>query len=82
MILKFSTPAVKQLKKLSQREKIKAWKKIQLLKTDPFVGKKLKGEFEGLRSVRAWPYRIIYHYSPKERLLFIETIEHRQQVYK
>lgn len=82
MIVKFSTPAQKQLGRLPKTEAAKVWKKIQLLKTTPLAGKKLKGDFEGLRSIRAWPYRIIYHYSAGDKLLFIETIEHRQGVYK
>lgn len=82
MEVQFSSPAKKQFKKLPLREKAKILKKIQLLKRDPFIGKKLKGEFEGLRSIKTWPYRIIYHYSSSEKLLFIETIEHRQQAYK
>lgn len=82
MQLEFSSIASKQFKKLPPPEKTKVFKKIQLLKQDPFIGKKLKGEFSHLRSLKAWPYRIIYHYSPAEQILFIENIEHRQQVYK
>ncbi len=82
MRLEFSETARKQIKKLPRFEQLKVLKKLQKLKNDPYVGKKLKGEFEGLRSLKAWPYRIIYRYQPQEKLLFINVIQHRQQSYK
>lgn len=78
----YSDTARKQLKKLPKSEQIKVLKKIEILKVDPHSGKKLKGIFAGLRSLKAWPYRIIYQYSDKDQTLFINVIEHRQQVYK
>jgi len=57
-------------------------KKIEKLKNDPYIGKKLKGEFEGLRSLKVWPYRIIYRYLPQDKLFFINVVQHRQKVYK
>ena len=69
-------------KRLPKSERIKIIKKIHLLKENPYIGKKLMGIFEGLRSLKAWPYRIIYRYSLRDKLLFINTIEHRQEVYK
>ena len=82
MQIEYSDTAQKQLRKLPKPERIKVLKKIQLLKEDPYAGKKLMGVFEGLRSLKAWPYRIIYRYSPTDKLLFINAIEHRQQVYR
>jgi len=82
MQVEFSDTARKQLRKLPKSEKIKVLKKIQLLKEDLYAGKKLLGAFEGLRSLKAWPYRIIYRYSPTDKLLFINAIEHRQQAYQ
>jgi mRNA-degrading endonuclease RelE of RelBE toxin-antitoxin system len=81
MQVAYSTEAQKQLKKLPKTEAIKVLRKIEVLKSDPGLGKKLKGRFEGLRSFRAWPYRIFYFYSPSEGL-YIDVIEHRQGAYK
>ncbi len=81
MHLEFSSVASKQFRKLSPPEKLKVFKKIHLLKENPLIGKKLKGEFDQLRSLKAWPYRIIYSYLPKTGL-FINAIEHWQGVYK
>lgn len=82
MRVEYSTIARKQLKKLPRYKQIKALRKIEKLKDDPYTGKKLKGEFEGLRSLKVWPYRIIYRYLVQDKLLFINIIQHRQGVYK
>lgn len=81
MDLFFKSIAIKELKKLPKVEAKKVIKKIQLLKEFPFSGKPLSGDFEGLRSLRAWPYRIIYKVQPKAGIT-IEIIKHRQGSYK
>jgi len=47
---------------------------------NPFLGKKLKGEFEGLRSYRLGPFRIIYRFS--KELVEIVYLDHRKDVYR
>ena len=82
MRIEYSNLARKQLKKFTRDQKIKVLKKIEKLKNDPYAGKKLKGEFGDLRSLRVWPYRIIYRWLPQDKLLFINVIQHRQGAYK
>jgi mRNA interferase RelE/StbE len=82
MKVEYSHTARKQLKKLPKTKQKKVLSSIEKLKNDPYAGKMLKGEFEGLRSLKVWPYRIIYRYLSQERLLFINVIQHRQKVYK
>ena len=82
MKVEYSDTVQKQLKKLPKNKQIKVLKKIEKLKNDPYIGKKLKGEFEGLRSLKVWPYRIIYRYLPQDKLFFINVVQHRQKVYK
>lgn len=82
MKVEYSHTAKKQIKKLPKSKQVKVLGTIEKLKNDPYAGKKLKGEFEGLHSLKVWPYRIIYRYLPQEKLLFINVIEHRQKVYK
>jgi addiction module RelE/StbE family toxin len=79
MKLFYKPQALKQLKKLPKSEARKVLKKLEKLPDDPFVGKPLKGEFEGLMSLRAWPYRIIYEVRKKE---IVYSVSHRQGVYK
>lgn len=82
MKVEYSDTARKQLKKLPKTKQVKVLKKIEKLKNDPYAGKKLKGEFEGLRSLKVWPYRVVYRYLSQDKILFINVIQHRQRVYK
>jgi len=73
--------ASRQYEKLSFSDKSKINRIFERLKTDPFVfSKKLRGEFEGLFAVRAWPYRITFTVDKKK--IYIVSIIHRQSVYK
>ena len=74
-------PAVfKQLRKIPKVELKKIFKKLEILKNDPYAGKPLKGELKGLYSVKPWPYRIIYEINPKKIVIY--SIAHRQGSYK
>lgn len=63
----------------SQQAKIK--KKLTALQQNPHIGKKLGGELEGDRSLRAWPYRIIYSIDKKQNEILVSNILHRQGAY-
>jgi len=74
--------AQKQYKKLPKIEQNKIKKKLIFLKKNPHEGKKLSGKWSTLRSLRAWPYRIIYFKNEKSEVIYIVTIAHRQGVYR
>ncbi|MEX0616473.1 MAG: type II toxin-antitoxin system RelE/ParE family toxin [Candidatus Woykebacteria bacterium] len=74
--------ASKQYDKIPNTEKLKVEKKLLVLSQNPYDGKKLSGNFLGLRSLRAWPYRIIYYLDEKLQKVFVVTIAHRQGVYE
>lgn len=80
MVLKYKPQAVKDIKKLSIPEKRKVIRKLQALAKDERSGKPLKGEFEGLWSIRAWPFRIIYEIRKKDIVVY--TVKHRQSAYR
>ena len=73
--------ALKQYNHLPKSEQVKVKKKILVLEHYPQEGKKLSGEYAKLRSLRAWPYRIIYYIDNSQRIIFVVTIAHRQGVY-
>lgn len=73
--------AQKQYKKLPKPEQIKIRKKLEVLSQDPHAGKKLEGILEGRRSLRAWPYRIIYSINKSKKRVEVSEILHRQRVY-
>lgn len=77
-----TSEANKQYKHLPNQERRKIKKKLTLLTNDPLAGKKLSGELMGLRSLRAWPYRVIYTFDESTLTVTIKSIIHRQGVYK
>jgi len=82
MKLIYSSKTEKDLKKLAKRELKKIFRKINALKKEPFLGKKLKGELKGLYSFKSWPYRIIYKIDKDAKIIYIVAIQHRQSVYR
>ena len=74
--------ANKKLQKISPPDRIKVDKKLANLLLNPLAGKLLRGEYKGLRSLRAWPLRIVYSINIKSRQIIIVAIDYRQNVYK
>ena len=77
-----SKDAKKQYDHLPQSEQKKVKKKLQSLEIYPLAGKKLSGELAIYRSLRAWPYRIIYIINEDKKRVEVSSIEHRQGAYK
>ncbi len=77
-----SKDAHKQYGHLSKPEQIKVRKKLTNLENNPKEGKKLTGELHGIRSLRSWPYRILYEIQEEKKIVIIHKIAHRQGVYK
>jgi len=77
-----SLDARKQLKRLPKSEQHKVAKKLIELRNNPLAGKKLSGDLTNRRSLRAWPYRIIYKISKNTHKVEVSDILHRQGAYK
>lgn len=77
-----SDEATKQYSKLTINDKSKIDKKLLLLESNPLEGKKLSGQLAGTRSLKAWPYRIIYFIDKSRNEIWIASILHRQGAYK
>jgi mRNA-degrading endonuclease RelE of RelBE toxin-antitoxin system len=75
--------AEKQFRKLPKPEQRKIEKKLKLLSVNPHTDKKLTGEYAQERSIRAWPYRIIYGLSThsNQEIVIVFAILHRQGAY-
>ncbi len=82
MEILYKEEAVRKLKNFGPAEKKKAKKKIEALLLNPLSGKPMKGEFSGLRSLKAWPLRIIYIFDSKSAKITIITVDYRGDVYK
>ena len=74
--------ADKQYDHLPQIEQKKIKKKLGVLEGNSQAGKKLSGNLSELRSLRVWPYRILYYMNKSQNTIYIVTIAHRQGVYK
>ena len=81
MKVKIERSAYKDLKKIPPSKRKKIFKKIDLLIQYPLCGKQLEGQYRGLRSLRIWPYRIIYLIDRKKQI-WVVSILHRQGAYK
>jgi mRNA interferase RelE/StbE len=55
---------------------------LKALIVQPYIGRSLKEEFEGLKSYRAKRYRIIYRILKKERHLEIIAVGPRKTIYE
>lgn len=77
-----SDDAVKGYKRLPVIEQKKILKKLKVLETDLTAGKKLSGELAGIRSLRVWPYRILYEINEKRHRVEVHKIAHRQGAYR
>ena len=74
--------ARKELDKLDDALQRRIGLIFESLKKDPFQGKPLKGDLAGRRSVRVWPYRIIYEIIKHELVIVVIEIVHRKDAYK
>lgn len=77
----FNKSSVKQYVRLLNTAQSKIVRVKTNLSQNPLIGKKLGGEFVGLRSLRAWPYRIIYVVNIQKKEVTVVSIEHRQGAY-
>lgn len=82
MTVELTKKANSQLKKLPKREAEKNARKLLALQESPLIGKKLEGKLRDYYALRAWPYRIIYQIFTDSNTVLVDTIEHRQGVYK
>lgn len=74
--------AEKEIRKLPAKNRRRILRVLTGLQLDPYVGKKLEGEYAGCYSVRVWPYRIIYCILRQQLVIVVIRVAHRQGVYK
>ncbi|MFH0770805.1 MAG: type II toxin-antitoxin system RelE/ParE family toxin [Candidatus Peregrinibacteria bacterium] len=74
--------AAKDMKKLSADMRKRVDAAIDVLRENPLAGKQLRGELEGMWSLRVWPYRIIYTIHREIVTVSVLRVGHRQGVYQ
>lgn len=80
--VKLTPQAKHELEKIPKVYSKKIFYALSWLEKEPFMGKKLHGQFKNYYSWKVWPYRIIYRILKKELLVFVVAIGHRQGVYR
>jgi len=74
--------AGKEMRNLPKHMQLRVDAAINLLRENPFAGKKLQGEHAGIWSLRVWPYRVLYVICQKVVTVTVFRVGHRQGVYK
>ncbi len=72
----------KDFRKLASDLKQRIDKQVKLLESQPYSGKRLRGEFEGSHSLRLGDYRIIYWIDETAKRIILLTVAHRRTVYE
>lgn len=72
----------REIDKIDNRFRLKIIAALTILSGNPFLGKKLEGDYKGNWSFRVWPYRIIYRIENKKMIVLIVKVGHRGGVYK
>lgn len=80
--LEIKAKAQKELESLSVKDQKQVLAVFDVLRENPAAGKQLQGKFKGFRSIRVWPYRIIYVIDHKIITVTIVKIGHRKNVYR
>lgn len=80
--VELSVRAMKDLKKLTTRDMARVSRSIDYLGKNPFFGRKMEGEFNGLWRIKVAPFRVVYKYDKSSGLVVIVTIGYREGIYK
>ncbi|MFA5173580.1 MAG: type II toxin-antitoxin system RelE/ParE family toxin [Candidatus Pacearchaeota archaeon] len=79
--LNFDRDALSSLKKLKRGEQENLLQRIDKLKENPYLGKRLSGNLFGLWRLRVDKYRILYKIVEDKLIIVILDIGHRKDVY-
>lgn len=84
--IQFTNVSLRIFKKLPKDTQGEIKRKAEILKTNPFLGKSLKGIFRKFRSLhfnhKGTAYRVIYQVFPKVNMLVIYLADKRENIYK
>ncbi|MEM2927565.1 MAG: type II toxin-antitoxin system RelE/ParE family toxin [Nitrososphaerota archaeon] len=72
----------KEFRKLDIQLKRRIDAAIRALEINPYLGKALKGELLGKRSLRIGDYRVIYTIDELQKTVILYNIRHRKIAYK
>lgn len=74
--------ADKQFENLPKKDQKRVQASFEVLRENPTAGKLLEGKYKGFRTLRIWPYRIIYVVDHGIITVTVVKIGHRKDVYR
>ncbi|MBS7615774.1 type II toxin-antitoxin system RelE/ParE family toxin [Candidatus Bathyarchaeota archaeon] len=77
--IRFTPRFLKNIKALDREIQVRIMREINMLKTNPYIGKPLRGEWKGVFSLRIGDYRVLYQIKKNE--VFLLVVGHRKRVY-
>ncbi len=80
--IEYSSIAQRFIKLLDNKDKDRNMKSVELLQTNPDLGKQLVGPLKGLRSLRSGRYRIIYKKEINDLIILVVAVGHRKNIYR
>lgn len=73
--------AKKDLKRVDKRFLTKIYSSTEELSSNPFLGKKMLGKYQGFYRIKIPPIRIVYKIDNTDKIIWIHAIGQRQGVY-
>ena len=83
--LEFSNTARKELARVYNSDRklfTRLSAVLESLRSNPYQGKKLKGQFQGDFSVRVGDYRIVYTIYKERLVVSVIDLDHRKDIYR
>ena len=80
--LVLSRDAAKTLEKLTPQMRRRIITALEIVRANPLKGKRLRGELEGLFSLRVGDMRAVYEVDHERRVIVVHAIGPRGDIYK
>lgn len=80
--LVFSREAVKSLERATPQTRRRIIRALERMRADPLKGKRLRGELEGLFSLRIGGMRAVYEVDSEQKVVVVHAIGPRGDIYK
>jgi len=78
--IRFTPKFLKRIKALDKEAQVRVLHEIKILKTNPYTGKPLRGEWKGVYSLRIGNHRVLYQI--KENYIVLLVVGHRKRIYE
>ena len=78
--IRFTPRFLRRIKALDKEAQVRILREINVLKTNPYAGKPLRGEWKSVHSLRIGNYRVLYQIKGNEIHLLV--MGHRKHIYE